>query len=184
MARHLIVFVCTGNVCRSPMAEYLLRGRLDEGLDWRVASAGLSAVDGMPASRAAVTILAERHIDLGPHRSRSLGGDLVDAADLIVVMTASHRDQMRAMFPGSEGKVSLLKSFDPAAVNEDVLDPIGQPPDTYRMICREIAAALPGLVSYLKALQGVEARRRPRQARGTPKSRGRPGSTNEGGKLE
>jgi len=145
-----LVFVCTGNVCRSPMAEYMLRRELGEDGGWRVKSAGVAAVHGLPASPEAVQALAEDGIDLSPHRSRPLDGDLVDEAAVVVVMTAAHRDQLVRLFPDAAGKVFLLKAFGHAA--GDLRDPMGLPVERYRDVRGEIAEALPELAAFLNEL--------------------------------
>jgi protein-tyrosine phosphatase len=130
------------------MAEYLLRHRLGPGRRWVVTSAGVAAARGMPASDAAVRVLDELGIDLRGHRSRPLTRDLLDRAEVVVVMTASHRDQVHAMAPESAGKVHLLRAFHPTE-DGDVLDPIGLSEDAYRRIRDEVTEALPGLLAYL-----------------------------------
>lgn len=153
MSNRLIVFVCTGNICRSPMAEYLLRDRLGGDSGWEVASAGVMAGRGMPASRSGAEVLAGKGIDMGPHTSRPLDAELVDDATLIVVMTTSHREQVLQLFPSAREKVFLLKSFDSAGNDEDVDDPIGATIDVYHRICGEIESALPGLIEFMERLQ-------------------------------
>ncbi len=148
-ARPLLLMVCTGNVCRSPMAEYLLRHWLGPDTAWEVRSAGVSAMEGEPASEAAVVALAERGIDASGHRSRMLDQGWVDAADLIVVMTDAHRRIVEGRFPATRGKVFLLKSFGPAGRDEDIDDPIGMPLDVYRDVCAEMDAVMPDLVLHL-----------------------------------
>jgi len=135
------------------MAARLLREQLGPGSDWSVVSAGLSAALGMPPSEGAVTVMDESGMDLRDHRSRPVDGDLVDASDVIVVMTASHREQMLALYPGAAQKVFLLKSFDETGPGGDLEDPLGAPMDVYRHTRDEIEEALPGLISFLGELQ-------------------------------
>ena len=150
----MILFVCTGNICRSPMAEYLLKHRLGSGSDWQVLSAGTHAYDGMRGSRAAVEALKELKIDMNGHLSRPLTRELVDAASLIVVMTASHLAHLRAEYPGVIEKAFLLKSFRAGAGRgADVEDPIGASVAVYREIRDEIDAELPDLIAFMKSLE-------------------------------
>lgn len=152
-AKHRLLFVCTGNICRSPMAEYLLRHRLRRQSPWVIASAGLMAMAGMAASDEAVQVLRRQGIDLRPHRSRPLTRADVDAATVIVVMTRTHRDQLLASFPDAGDRVYLLKTFDPDAPDADLHDPIGQPLDVYRRTSEDIRAALPGLLRYMQTFE-------------------------------
>lgn len=149
MPTGLIVFVCTGNICRSPMAEYLLRAHPDLSLGWDVCSAGLAAIFGVPASHEAVAVMREKGIDLSSHSSRPLSNELVKVASLVVVMTRDHKRRMDALYPDAVDKTRLLKSFDRHARDEDLCDPIGMSYDVYRGVRKEIEKALPELVAYL-----------------------------------
>jgi protein-tyrosine-phosphatase len=155
-----LLFVCAGNMCRSPMAEYLLRQHLGPKTSWRVSSAGLAAVDGAAASPPALEVLAEKGVDLAPHRSRSLTRAMVDAAELIVAMTNSQVLELTRRFPEAKGRIRLLTSFaadnhrsragGSAAAAGDIEDPIGGAMSTYRRIGDEIDEALLDLILYLK----------------------------------
>jgi protein-tyrosine phosphatase len=141
--------VCTGNTCRSPMAEQLLRRWLGKNAGWEVASAGVSALEGQPASEGARKVMAEKKLDLSPHRSRNLGEAHIDDADLIVVMTEAHRRAVVRRFPQVADRVVLLNAFSSAHPDEDVPDPFGLSLDVYRSIRDEIDAAMPDLVLHL-----------------------------------
>jgi len=148
-----ILFVCTGNICRSPMAEYMLRRRLGKDSGWRVSSAGIIAGAGMTASEVAVAAMQEVGIDLRPHRSRPLDQELVDGSELVMVMTASHRDQLRSLFPKDLDKVYLLASFAKDGEKDDIEDPIGLNTAAYRAVRARIEQALPGLMEFMKHIE-------------------------------
>jgi protein-tyrosine phosphatase len=135
------------------MAEYLLRKRFGRDSRWEIGSAGLAAIPGLTASPAAVEVMREIGVDLLPHRSRPLARDAIDAAALLVVMTAGHREQVRAKAPRSLEKTFLLRSFESADGKGDVQDPIGLSVEAYRGVRDQIDAALPGLMEFMRSLQ-------------------------------
>ena len=132
------------------MAEYMLRDAMGADSDWTVASAGIVAGYGMCASEAGVTVLREEGIDLSPHRSQLLDRQLVDAAAVIVVMTAAHLGQIRMLYPDAMERVFLLRSF--GGPSADVPDPIGSSVATYQRTMDLIDQAFPELISFLKTL--------------------------------
>jgi len=155
MSGGLVVFVCTGNICRSPMAEYLLRHRLSENTTWAVASAGVFAMDGAPASLEAVHALADLGVDGSGHRSHMLTLDLIESATLLAVMTDSHKQQILSHFPEAAGKVFRLTEFGVGGAGEDIADPIGQSVNVYRQTRDQIDRALPDLILYMKEHWGL-----------------------------
>ena len=138
-----ILFVCSGNTCRSPLAEAIARQlAADRGLhDVTVASAGISAWEGAPASDGSLLVAMERGLDLSAHRARLLDRAMVDDAELILCMGPQHRDA--AVATGGEGKAFLLTEW--ASRGEDargVSDPYGGDLAGYRRAADDIAAAL------------------------------------------
>jgi len=149
-AQKKILFVCTGNLCRSPMAEALFRHRMGENSGWEAQSAGTFAALGHPASENAVLALKELGIDLSGHRSQPLTAELVETADLIVVMTAEHRFHLLEVFPEVGNRVFLIKSFGTSKVPADVSDPYGGSLNTYMRIRDEIDRALSDLILFIR----------------------------------
>ncbi|MBV9874541.1 MAG: serine hydroxymethyltransferase [Verrucomicrobia bacterium] len=144
-----VLFVCTGNVCRSPMAEGLFGRMIAERPDLRVLSAGVSTYPGQPPSAHAVEVLAELGIDISQHRSRPLSEKVVDEADWIIAMTRSHLDSIIYLFPRAAEKVYLLREFEPGATSLDVADPIGMGLEAYRAARDIIRNGLPGLMQFV-----------------------------------
>jgi protein-tyrosine phosphatase len=138
-----ILFVCTANICRSPMAAAIMRQRLaDLGLDQEVEvlSAGVYAEAGLPASGLAVTTLAGHAIPLEEHRSQPLVPALLQQADVVLVMEEAHRRSIFYLTPQHLGKVYLLSEL--AGRHDDVADPFGRPPEAYE----RTVALLEGLI--------------------------------------
>jgi len=104
-----VLFVCVGNICRSPMAEALLRARL--GTQGRVESAGLNALEGHPADPMAQQLMSERGLDLSAHRARQLTPSLARGFDLVLVMEAGHQREVEEVAPTMRGRVQRLGRF-------------------------------------------------------------------------
>jgi protein-tyrosine-phosphatase/tRNA A37 threonylcarbamoyladenosine synthetase subunit TsaC/SUA5/YrdC len=147
LASLMVLFVCTGNTCRSPMAEAMFRKQAADRLGCEptaleghgviVSSAGLAAWGGGGASAHAIEAVAERGGDLSAHESQPLTESLVHQADVILTMTAAHRNAIISQFPEAGGRVMML---DPD--RRDVIDPIGGTLETYRKCARQIDAHL------------------------------------------
>ena len=143
--KYTIVFVCTGNTCRSPMAEGVLRTMIPENLAGRVevVSAGIAAVAGKGVTPLSVEVAGRRGIDLSSGRSRPFTADLARRADLVVCMESSHRRV--AASRGGKGKVILLGELLPPSdpmFARDVPDPFGGTPEEYEETFRRIHRAL------------------------------------------
>ena len=140
-----ILFVCTGNICRSPMAEAyfqdLCKKSKKKNID--VISAGIFAEENIPASYEAVKIMSNCNIDLSKHKSRQVTGELLNSSDIIVVMTKSHRNTIIVSYNITPEKVLLLHKFDNC--NKDVFDPYGGNSDTYHRCFSEMKKALDNL---------------------------------------
>ena len=134
-----ILFVCTGNTCRSAIAEAVARKVIIErGLsDVELQSAGTSAWDGAPASDGALLVGMERNLDLSQHRSQTLTRELVRDADLILAMGPHHLERIEAL--GGTGKAYLLTDFaSRGATSRPVNDPIGGELEVYRATADEL----------------------------------------------
>jgi RpiB/LacA/LacB family sugar-phosphate isomerase len=150
-----ILFVCTGNVCRSPMAEGLFRRAVQGRGDFRVVSAGLGAVDGQPPTPHSVTAMRELGIDISGQRSRMLTAELVRSADFIFGMTHGHVDTIALLYPPAAEKTFLLREFDETleVYEKDISDPIGSPYDVY-VYCRDQIEQ--GIATLLKFMEQHE----------------------------
>jgi glycine hydroxymethyltransferase len=147
-----ILFICTGNVCRSPMAEALFRRAVKGRGEFRVVSAGIGAVDGQPPTSHSVRAMHELGVDISAQRSRMLTAELVRSADLILGMTHSHVDTVALLYPPAAEKTFLLREFDETleSYEKDISDPIGSSYPVY-VDCRDQIEQ--GIVTLLKFME-------------------------------
>lgn len=137
-----ILFVCTGNTCRSPMAACLMNRLLNEqGLTgWQAVSAGAAAFDGQPASQGALHAMERRGLSLAAHRSRTVTRHLLEEADLLVCISRRHLDMLASGFH------SLPPSL---AIHPGVPDPYGGSDREYEACARMLEELLPSLLPAL-----------------------------------
>lgn len=145
-----VLLVCTGNICRSPLAAALMQRALSErGVqDVEVTSAGTGAWDGAPVSEGAYLVGLERGLDLSGHRARLLTRDLVDQAGLILTMARHHRARVDEL--GGGGHVFVLGEYAGREGDEaEVSDPFGGDLGIYRDTCAELEALITATVERI-----------------------------------
>jgi len=147
-----ILFVCIGNICRSPFAQGLFTKlvRQEGHIGFHAESAGLLALPGNSATFLAQKVAVEHGVDLAGHKAKRLSQELVDRSELILVMEKSHKDELLADFSEATDKTFLIRRFARfGSRSRGVADPYGLKYDTYRFCYLDIEDAVLGLVDFL-----------------------------------
>jgi protein-tyrosine-phosphatase len=149
-----VIVVCTGNICRSPMAAGLLAHRLTGNLGSaiEVASAGTNALQGYPAQDHAVETMARIGVDISGHRARQLTRELALSADLILAMEMAHLWFIQRWQEIQQENLHLLLEFDPKAESRQVADPYGGPSSGYQRCLETLQPAVTGIVHALRSM--------------------------------
>lgn len=153
-----ILFVCTGNTCRSPMAEhFFVKLSREAGLPCTASSAGTQAAIGMPLSRGAAAVFAARGIGPVAHRARRVDKALLDGADAVYVMERAHREDLISRFPDSAAKIAVLREA-AGLTPLDVEDPVGADAADYIACASSIEEALNIIVPREKESYALNTR--------------------------
>jgi protein-tyrosine-phosphatase len=147
-----VLFVCTGNTCRSPMAEGLFRKALGGREDFAVSSAGVAAAKGQPASTETQKVLKQRDASLREFKSRPVSEAILSAATHVFAMTEGHLAVLEARFPNHADKFYLVREFSGITDKReglDVPDPIGMGAAAYEGVAKVLDDAIPSILAYI-----------------------------------
>ena len=148
-----ILLVCTGNTCRSAMAGGLFEKAIDDDYDGciNIETAGINVYVPTPASENAVKIMEEMDIDISDHISRQVTKEDIENADLVLVMTLSHRNTLIDLYPQFSDKIYTIPEYAYGS-DDEILDPFGGDEDEYRECANELKEAIDVVYSKVKEL--------------------------------
>jgi protein-tyrosine-phosphatase len=156
-----VLFVCTGNTCRSPMAEGLFRKEVAGRTDYEVGSAGVAASSGTPMNSETVKVLKRCDAELPSFASRPVTADLLEKATHVFAMTSGHLMSLERNFPEYADKLYLVCEFADVpgkGVGADVPDPIGMGSGAYNEVAEVLSVAIPALIAYIdQTSKGTES---------------------------
>ena len=151
--KYQVLLVCTGNTCRTPMAEGILRKKLQEqGAQLvTVKSAGTGAVEGMPASFIGISVARIHDINIMSHRSQPVSKKLMDRSDLVLVMAEDHLTYLTENYPQHKHKIHLLKNYGRETPVEDpnIFDPIGSEGELYEQVFQVLEEEITRIVPFI-----------------------------------
>lgn len=144
-----ILFVCTGNTCRSPMAEAVLRQMVEsEGIEYvQISSAGIFAFENQPASENAIAVTESRGIDLRSHKAKRMTRKQIDEYDLILTMTESHREAILGITADGQ-KVHTLNGY--VGRSGEIIDPFGHSVEVYEQTIADMSKSLALLLEKIR----------------------------------
>lgn len=147
-----VIFICTANICRSPMATGLFRKIVGDTPEWRVESAGTWSIENQPAAIFSQEVLASRGIDISDHRSRSVSRELLAQFDLILTMEAGHKEALKIEFPEIAHRVYMLSEM--VGAKYDITDPMGSSIDEFELTAVELEQIFERGLPKIKQLAG------------------------------
>lgn len=154
--KNKIIFLCTGNICRSPIGEALLKHAIDalpEGdplKSFEVVSAGTSTIDGMPPSANSVSVMERSGIDISQYRSTALTQKLLDECFALFAMDASHIDVLKRAYSPNNARILRVLENSPIGGRKNVPDPYGGDMSEYLEVRDDIMSAIPSIINYLR----------------------------------
>ena len=151
-----VLFVCTANICRSPMAVALFRKKLaslPEGGEWRVESAGTWGLDGSEMAQDVQTVLEEKGIEIADHSARTVDREMLSSFDLILTMEKGQKEALRMEFPEVSKRICLVSEM--IGERFDIHDPIGEPLDEFRKTARILSMILDQGFNRIEKLTGT-----------------------------